>query len=87
MPKAAKKNTVYGGYVLHVVEGLARAGQGVMTVKDIAVAGDLKLTGNLRKQVHKLVNDGVLEYRMASPRERSREQLYVFVPVPQRLPF
>jgi len=87
MPKAAKKNTVYGGYVLHVVEGLARAGQKIMTVKDIARAGDLKLTGNLRKQVHKLVNDGVLEYRMASPRERTREQLYCYTNYMNELPF
>jgi len=87
MPKAATKNTVYGGYVLHVVEGMARAGQVVMTVQDIATAGDLKVTGNLRRQIHKLVNDGVLEYRMSSPRQASRVQVYCWVDPFSVLPF
>jgi len=76
MPKSAKRNTVYGAYVRHTVEQLIGAGQMQMTVQDIAKAGSLKVTGNLRRQVHKLVADGLLCYASPSERAKNQSQLY-----------
>ena len=64
MPRAAKRNTPYGYYIQHIVGEFARAGRASITFNDVAEAAKLKLTPNLRRRIHELVQRGYLVYQI-----------------------
>lgn len=78
MPKAAWKPSVYGEYVHQTVLDLVRAGQVVMTCEQVAMAGGVKVTGNLRRRMHQLVREGVLSYCKPGNNPSGRKLYFVY---------
>lgn len=75
------RNTVYSQYVREVLWQMCLEKWTGFTVGSMAERAGLKVTGNLRRQLHRAVTDGIVAYDDECIRKGTRGLHFTFTPM------